>query len=278
MTAHRERHSVLVDRGGDHVYAEQTGAGPAVVLCHGLGGNHAIWWRQINSLAHRYRVITWDQRGFGNSTNVSGQAGIDEAADDLVAILDALEVERAHLVGQSMGAFVALRTTLNQPQRVASLVLSTTLAAADPRHTRALRAAVPRRQLRDRHPVVSEAFAIAHPDLVVAYNLISSFGVKPPAEVMLESMAAHRFDDDELRAIICPVLFLAAEHDTLCPAEVMQAAANRVSAAELETLAGAAHSAYYEIPAVWTAAVLRFIDSTLEVDPVSTLREESHVD
>ena len=143
---------------------------------------------------------------------------------------------------------------------------------------RALRSAVPRRHLRDRHPVVSETFAVAHPDLVVAYNLISSFGVKPPAEVMLESMAAHRFDDRELHEITCPVLFLAAEHDTLCPAEVMQAAANRVSTAELEILAGAAHSAYYEIPAVWTAAVLKFIDSTLEVDSVSTLREESHVD
>ncbi|WAJ44260.1 alpha/beta hydrolase [Mycobacterium sp. Aquia_216] len=272
------RHVTQIEHGGESIYAESTGAGEVVVLCHGLGGNHAIWWRQINAFARHHRVITWDQRGFGNSTARSGRTGIDEAADDLVAVLDALDVERTHLVGQSMGAFVALRVALEHPERTASLVLSTTLAGADPRHTRALRAAVPKRPRRDEHPVVSAAFSVADPDLVVLYNLISSFGTKPPVEAMLESMAAQQFSDSELAALSLPVLFLAAADDVLCPPDVMRSAAARVPSSTTRVLANAAHSAYFECPDAWTTAVLEFIDSSPSASGDSSRqRRETHV-
>lgn len=261
MNGELERRTITVASGGEHIYAEATGRGEAVVLCHGMGGNHAIWWRQIEAFARHHHVVTWDQRGFGNSTAKTGRTGIDEAAGDLIAVLDALRIDRAHLVGQSMGAFVALRGALDHPERVTSLVLSTTLAAADPRHTRALRPAVPARQRRDRHPVVSETFAQSHPDLVVLYNLISSFGTKPPAGAMLESMASHPFTDGELASLSLPVLFLAAANDPLCPPHVMAGAAERVPQAGFTVLPDAAHSAYYERPETWTDAVLRFVDS-----------------
>jgi 3-oxoadipate enol-lactonase len=259
MTLNLERQPTTVASGGEQIYAESTGVGEPVVLCHGLGGNHAIWWRQIESFAQCHRVITWDQRGFGNSTAQTGRTGIAEAAGDLVAVLDALAIDRAHLVGQSMGAFVALRVALDNPQRTASLVLSTTMAGADPHHTRALSAAVPARQRRDRHPVVSTAFSQAHPDLVVLYNLISSFGTKPPVHAMLDSMATHTFNDHELEALSAPTLFLAAADDPLCPPHVMAGAAARVPGAVFTVLPGAAHSVYYEQPEAWDAAVLGFV-------------------
>jgi 3-oxoadipate enol-lactonase len=260
MTADLERRAITVSSDGEQIYAEFTGAGEPVVLCHGLGGNHAIWWRQIEAFARSHRVVTWDQRGFGNSTARTGRTGIAEAAGDLVAVLDALRINRAHLVGQSMGAFVALRVALDNPERTASLVLSTTLAAADPCHTRALRAAVPARQRRDRHPVVSPEFSQSHPDLVVLYNLISSFGTKPPVNEMLDSMATHAFTDNELAALSPPTLFLAAADDSLCPPHVMAGAARRAPGAVVTVLPDAAHSAYYEQPETWTGAVLRFVD------------------
>jgi 3-oxoadipate enol-lactonase len=255
-----ERRAIIVGREGEAIYAEATGDGEPIVFCHGLGGNHAIWWQQIGPFAQRYCVITWDQRGFGNSTARNGRTGIDEAAGDLIAVLDALQMPRAHLVGQSMGAFVALRAALNHPDRARSLVLSTTLAGADPRHTRALRAAVPDRPRRDRHPVVSVDFSRAQPDLVVLYNLISSFGTKPPVGEMLEAMATHEFDDGELAALALPTLFLAAGDDELCPPAVMKTASARVPGGQFGVLPGASHSVFYEQPAIWTDAVLEFID------------------
>ena len=117
MTQEFERRATIVARDGEKIYAEATGAGEPIVLCHGLGGNHAIWWQQIDAFAEGHCVITWDQRGFGNSTAHSGRTGIAEAAGDLIAVLDALQLPRAHLVGQSMGAFVALRAALHHPDR-----------------------------------------------------------------------------------------------------------------------------------------------------------------
>jgi 3-oxoadipate enol-lactonase len=259
MTPGFERRATIVARDGEKIYAEATGDGEPIVLCHGLGGNHAIWWQQIGAFAQRYCVVAWDQRGFGNSTAHSGHAGIDEAAGDLVAILDALQMPRAHLVGQSMGAFVALRAALNHPERALSLVLSTTLAGADPRHTRALHAAVPDRPRRDRHPVVSADFSQVQPDLVVLYNLISSFGTKPPVGEMVEAMAGHRFGDDELASLALPTLFLAAANDEFCPPAVMKTAAARIPGAQVSVLAGASHSVFYEQPAAWADAVLKFV-------------------
>ena len=260
MTQGVERRATIVARDGERIYAEATGAGEPIVLCHGLGGNHAIWWQQIGALARQYCVITWDQRGFGNSTAHSGRTGIDEAAGDLIAVLDAWQIPRAHLVGQSMGAFVALRAALNHPDRVQSLVLSTTLAGTDPRHTRALHRAVPDRPRRDRHPVVSADFSQAHPDLVVLYNLISSFGTKPPVGEMLEAMATHRFGDDELASMAIPTLFLAAANDEFCPPPIMKSAAARIGGAQLDVLTDAGHSVFYEQPGAWTDAVLKFVD------------------
>jgi 3-oxoadipate enol-lactonase len=259
MTPGFERRATIVARDGEKIYAEATGDGEPIVLCHGLGGNHAIWWQQIGAFAQQYCVIAWDQRGFGNSTAHSGRTGIDEAADDLIAVLDALQVPQAHLVGQSMGAFVALRAALNRPDRALSLVLSTTLAGADPRHTRALRAAVPDRPRRDRHPVVSADFSQSQPDLVVLYNLISSFGTKPPVGEMLDAMATHRFGDDELASLAIPTLFLAAANDEFCPPAVMKTAAARIRGAQVGVIPGASHSVFYEQPAAWTDAVLRFV-------------------
>jgi 3-oxoadipate enol-lactonase len=260
MTGEFERRVTTVASGGERIYAEATGVGEAIVLCHGLGGNHAIWWRQIEAFAQSHCVVTWDQRGFGNSTAQTGCSGIDEAAGDLIAVLDALKIDRAHLVGQSMGAFVALRGALDNPERVMSLVLSTTLAGADSQHTRALGAAVPVHQLRHRHPVVSPAFSQSHPDLVVLYNLISSFGTKPPVGAMLESMATHLFSDSELTRLSCPTLFVAAAGDPLCPPHLMQSAAERVPGARFTVLPDASHSVYYERPEAWSEVVLGFVD------------------
>jgi len=255
----RERRTRTISHGGEQIYAEATGSGPVVVFCHGLGGNHAIWWRQVDAFARDHTVITWDQRGFGNSTASTGQAGIEEAADDLVAVLKAFGVDQAHLVGQSMGAFVALRFALRYPRLVSSLVLSTTLAAADPALTRGLLAAVPQRQLRDRHAVLSEQFADGNPELAVLYNQISSFGTKPPIAAMLESMATEVFSDRDLGVLECPVLCVAAERDRFCPPDAMQAVAARLPRAKFVVLAGAEHSAYYERPHEWNSAVLEFL-------------------
>ena len=252
----RHRDAYAVKSGSEMIYAEATGSGRPVVLCHGLGGNHAIWWRQIDTFARRHRVITWDQRGFGNSTSASGDVSIGAAAADLLAILAELDIRDACVVGQSMGAFTGLRAALTDSRRIGSLVISTSLAATPPEHTEALHAAVGSRTGRDQHPVVSDEFSASSPDLAVLYNLISSFGMKPTSAAMLGHMAREQFTDGELRELAMPVAFVAAEDDKFCPPGVMAYARKRFRDASMHVLPGASHSAYYENPRQWNDAVL----------------------
>jgi pimeloyl-ACP methyl ester carboxylesterase len=252
----RRREVYSVASGGESIYAEATGDGRPLVLCHGLGGNHAIWWRQVHTFAQHHRVVTWDQRGFGNSTANTGEVSIEAAAGDLLAVLAELDLRDACVVGQSMGAFTALRAALTDPTRIGSLVISTSLVATPREHTEALNTAVGTRSGRDQHPVVSDAFSAAEPDLVVLYNLISSFGQKPTSAAMLAHMADAEFTDAELAALAVPVSFVAAELDDFCPPGVMQYAQKRFTDATMQVIEGTSHSAYFEDPQAWNRIVL----------------------
>ena len=133
LPAGPERTTGTLTSGGERIYFEVTGAdprAPAVVLCHGLGGNHASWWQQVGALGREFRVVTWDQRGFGNSTLRSRRFGPEVAVDDVVALVDHLGIDQAHVVGQSMGGWVAMGFAQRVPHRVTSLTLTDTIAGA----------------------------------------------------------------------------------------------------------------------------------------------------
>jgi len=245
---------------GEDIYFERTGHGDPVVLCHGLGGNHAIWWRQIESLAATHEVITWDQRGFGNSTMRNGEIGPPAARRDLHAILSQLDLLQVTLVGQSMGGWAALGYAQAHPERVRSLILSTTLAGAHRDHVDNLVRAEPDRDRMNRreHPVLSATFCRDNPDLAVLYNLISSFGSRPNPAAALSEMANDRLDLLPLEGMNVPTLALMAEGDALCPPPAMKPMIDRLPNGRLQIVAGS-HSVYYESPEIWNSAVLEFL-------------------
>ena len=113
---------------GTSIYYEEQGAGPALVFAHGAGGNALSWWQQVPFFARDHRVICFDHRGFGRSACEPEAFQPSWFADDLRAILDALELPQAAVVCQSMGGWTGLRLALEQPQRVRCLVLGGTPA------------------------------------------------------------------------------------------------------------------------------------------------------
>jgi 3-oxoadipate enol-lactonase len=249
-----------VSSEGEKIYFERTGEGPPLVLCHGLGGNHAIWWRQIEALATRYEVITWDQRGFGNSTAHSDDIGPPAARRDLHALLNHLEIDRVSLVGQSMGGWTALGYAATQPARIHSLVLSTTIAGAARVHVDRLVSTEPDRDRTNRreHPVLSADFCQRHPDFGVLYNQISSFGARPDPGKVLRAMAEDRLDLLALEELKAPTLVLMASEDSLCPPSAMAEVVSRLPNGRLQVIPGS-HSVYYESPDTWNYAVLAFL-------------------
>jgi pimeloyl-ACP methyl ester carboxylesterase len=103
-----------------------------VVLVHAFANDHALWRPQREALGDRYRFITPDLRGFGASMRTAGEVvSMDRYADDIVALLDELKVDRAVVGGISLGGYVALSVALRYPDRVSGLVLANTRAGAD---------------------------------------------------------------------------------------------------------------------------------------------------
>lgn len=156
-----------VEAGGRRIRYLETGAahgGVPVVLVHGFGGDLNGWLFNQGALAERYRVIALDLPGHGESSKDVGAGDLTTLSGAVVSFLAALGVERAHLVGHSLGGAIALRVALDQPARVASLTLICPAgfgAEINAAFTGGLVAATRRKQLQ---PVLEMLFA--NPDLV----------------------------------------------------------------------------------------------------------------
>ena len=256
-----EQSNGCLSRDGDDVYFETVGApdAPVVVLGHGAGGNHAIWFQQVPVFVQHYRVVTWDQRGFGLSTNRHGRANPRTATADLLAILDHLGVERAHVVGQSLGGWAVMGLALAHGDRVQSVVLADTLGGIPVEGWRKPRATPPRDGPFN-HPALSNEFCLRNPERAHLYLEIGGLRRDPQADPtqLIRTLGDVTFSDSELAALQVPTLFVVGTDDDIFPPAWIADAAARVPGARVERVDGAGHSPYFEQPDAWNALVLDF--------------------
>ena len=119
---------------GVRLYVEETGDGPPVLFVHEFAGDHRSWEPQVRYFGRRYRCITYNARGYPPS-DVPDDAEAysqDRAVEDAITVLDHLGIERAHVVGLSMGGFCTLHLGLQHPERALSLVIAGCGYGADP--------------------------------------------------------------------------------------------------------------------------------------------------
>ena len=249
----------VMDRDGEEIYYEVCGEDPNpwLVLGHGAGGNHAVWYQQVAWFCRGFRVLVWDQRGFGRSTNRGGAASPTTAAADLGALLDHLEVASAHVVGQSMGGWAAMGLTLDRPELVASLVLADTLGGI-PVPEWVERRSLPRRaeSVVGDHPALGPAFREAHPDRALLYQQLGGWGLaNSERQGALSGLTTTTFGPGRTAAITCPVLFIVGSQDEIFPPEWIHRVAGAVPGATVEVIEGAGHSPYFEMPDRWNAIV-----------------------
>lgn len=243
---------------GIELYYESHGAGVAAVFAHGRGGNHLSWWQQVAGFAHRYRCITFDQRGFGQSRDVRGGPGRAAFVEDLRALLDHLGIRDAHLVGQSMGGLTCLGFALAYPERTRGLVLAgTTGGIADPSVLAALkrRASLPA-DLTAR--ALSPAFRQNELAKTFLFREISALNPEDReggASLFTGEDGPKAADLAQFRA---PTLFLVGAADVITPVHVVEAAAKCIPNSKLEIVEGAGHSVYYERPDHFNSLVLDF--------------------
>lgn len=121
----------MIDIGDAELYVEDHGSGDPLFLVAGLGGRGAFWSNQVGAFAKHFRVILHDHRGVGNSTPDKTVLGAEHMADDLLKLMDAMGIEKAHLVGHSTGGAIGQHIALKAPERVERLVLSCSWAGPD---------------------------------------------------------------------------------------------------------------------------------------------------
>jgi len=117
---------IIIDNNGIELAVEIVGEGEPLIFAHGLSGNRQFTLEQFSSLADRYQLIAYDQRGHGDSTPITDPAlyDADAMAGDIAVIMDKLGLEQVILGGESMGAATALLFALKHPQRVKALLLT----------------------------------------------------------------------------------------------------------------------------------------------------------
>jgi pimeloyl-ACP methyl ester carboxylesterase len=261
----------FVESDSERIYFECWGdAGETVVLGHGLGGSHAAWYQQVAFLASRYRVVTWDQRGFGRSTSTSGDIGPVPAVHDLTRLLDHLGVDRAHVAGQSMGGWSALGFTIEHPERVISLVLADTTAGIfTPQILQTLvnygletANAPPIDQLPlGQHPAVGLQLLdedLAHSFL---YNQLGSL-TEPPSPGTIFPLLLATDHTERVVQVEAPTLFVVGEHDPIFPPSLIESAAEFINGSEVAVVENTGHSPYFERPGMWNDIVAGFLQQS----------------
>ena len=249
------------------VHAVESGPpdAPVVLLAGSLGSSLEMWDPQVAALSARFRVVRYDARGHGRSPVPVGPYVLDDLVDDAVALLDRLGVERAHVVGLSLGGMTAMRLAAREPHRVdrvALLCTSARFASPEPWAERA-------------RTVRAEGTA-AIADAVVARWFTLALSERDPALVarMREMVASTSTEGyasccaaiqtmdlrEDLGRITAPVLAIAGADDPATPPEHLAAIVDGVPGARLLVLPQAAHLANVEQAVAVDAALLAHLD------------------
>jgi 3-oxoadipate enol-lactonase len=240
--------------------------GELLILNNGVFMNTTSW-PQLPELSRRYRVLTWDMRGQGQSEHPAGEYSLDLHADDLVALMDALGLEKAHMVGTSYGGELNLVMGIRHPERCRSLVI----IASVPRNSDPiLMAMIERWRLAAKlgdgplffrliyADTYSEKFLVDRPDLIPFAEERYARLDLAAAIRLLES--CQRFDvTADLGRIKVPTCIASAELDILKPRRYGEIMHEAIAGSEFHLIPGSGHVAVLEKPAEVNTIILGFL-------------------
>jgi pimeloyl-ACP methyl ester carboxylesterase len=249
--------------GDRQVGYEDIGAGAPVVLLHPFPFDRRIWAATTTALAPTHRVLAVDARGFGESP-LEGPYSIAALADDLAALLGALDIQKATLCGMSMGGYVALAFAQRHAAMLSRLVLADTRAAAD---------APAARQGREQALALVRA---SGPGAYVDQSLPRLLAPNVPAAVLararelaerraasliagIEALRDRPDRTAELAAIRVPTLVIAGAEDQVVAVDEMRRMSAAIAGSRVVEIAGAGHLPALEAPEPFNRALAEFL-------------------
>lgn len=261
---------------GIKLYYQEAGSGDSVLLVHEFGGEIQSWDAQVRALARRYRCISYAARGYAPSDAPTDESAYsqDRAVQDAVQVLAAAGVERAHLIGLSMGAFCALNVALTRPELVVSMVIASIgYGAAPATRTRFQTECAALADAFDNEPQDKVAvrfnngaarIQLKRKDLAAWEHMRKAMATRsaPAAAATIRRVQMSRptfYDDaDRLATITVPTLIIAGDEDWGC-VEPSLFLRSQIGSSGLAIFPKTGHTVNLEEPAAFNAAVLTFL-------------------
>lgn len=250
------------------IHYEEMGKGHPLIFVSGLGGVARYWQPQMAEFAKHFRVIAYDHRGTGASDRTQRKFSIEQMAAETLALLDALKIERAHLVGHSTGGAIGQTIALEHPQRLARMVLSATWTHCDPFFRRLFEG---RQEMLRKggaslhalfHPLwLYPAWWINSHDAEIGEEQKKALENPSPVEVSIARIDALLAFDRRagLAHIKTPTLVMGSGNDCITPGYFSEAIARAIPGAKLVMEPDAGHAASKTKPEAFNRAVLEFL-------------------
>ncbi len=262
-----------VKGNGIELYYETTGSGKALVLISGLGYPLWQWHKMVPYLAEHFQVITFDNRGVGQSDKPAGPYSAQMLAADTAGLLDALGIEKAVIMGHSMGGFIAQALAIDFPQKVSKLILSATNFGG-PNHV----------------PVTPEAFAVlsdttsdpltrftnglkvstapgwadANPEIVREWvewrvaNPLDVAAYQAQLAIGLALTSEEAAFENKLSQISVPTLIVFGAHDQVVPPENAKLLVRQIPGSRISIIPDAGHFFPIEVPEAASQMIIDF--------------------
>jgi pimeloyl-ACP methyl ester carboxylesterase len=260
--------------GNVRIAWQSSGSGPALICCHAFGADHTLWDRHRACFSQHHQLVTFDQRGCGDSDHPEYRPGsedpytINTFAADLRAVMDHLGIERASVLGYSMGAATALRFATRWPERVERLILVSAMASRLPeeiiRRARSVEQVLAQEGLEKTYayyfsgPLFAGIGEDAMRETAQMAKKASVQGFSGSFRVTIDRPSLA----NELYKISAPTLILVGEQDHHYLAEA-QLMAQRIPDARSVVVKHAGHGMNVQVPAVFESAVMDFLLSPL---------------
>lgn len=259
-----------VPNGDVMLFSETHGSGAPLVLLHPFPTDHRFWQPVLPYLTPRYRVLTPDLRGSGESNAGDGPATMAKHAEDIERICAAAALGKAVFVGLSIGGYVLFEFWRRHPERVAALVLADTRATSETPESRAnrlksiadIQAHGPAPFVEGMAPKLLGATTRKNrPDVVRAAMAIMNESTVAGITALQQGMAERPDSVPTLKTINVPTLIVVGEEDTLTPATDAEQMRQGIAGSRLVKVPAAGHLSAFEQPEVWGKELRAFLDA-----------------
>jgi pimeloyl-ACP methyl ester carboxylesterase len=257
----------LMRLNGVNINYQVEGQGEPLVMIMGFGARRSGWIRQIHFFRKYYRVITFDNRGAGKSDKPPGPYSTRMMADDTVRLMDLLGIEKAHIMGTSMGGMIAQELAINYPQRVTKLILACTYASQDETSGDTLEQAKFLQLSPGKKASAMVGLSFNKPLYRFTFGLLARIqakfvGTSGTAGLAGQSEACRKHNTlDRLRLIAAPTLVIVGTGDRVIKPVSSEVIAGKIPNAKLVRVEGGSHCFPFEMKTVFNREVLNFLKS-----------------